>query len=261
MKKGLVALLTLAISSQVLATDCKLDTRLTKKQLSSIGKADRINRVGLNKILLGSSVYDVAVLNNKETNEILVMLGETHIKGPRSALLGSSVLKNYKVRMLEGVPSEEVEEMQRTNPELYDTITWKRKVLQILTFNLFGSTIDVAIDNNNSQTIGYAALNQMTKERDRNNEYSANSVQNLKKSIIASDKKYLNLPIEFGDYLKPSSSDSYILHARNIRMAKNISAISEAAGNVKGAQLVVVGAAHLPGLVGLLEDKNFESCR
>jgi hypothetical protein len=260
MNKGFVALLTLAISSQLFATDCKLDTRLTKKQLSSIGRADGINRVGLNRILLGASVYDVAVLNNKETNEILVMLGETHIKGPRSALLGSKVLKNYKVRMVEGVPSEEVAEMQRTNPELYDTITWKRKVLQILTFNLFGSTIDVAIDNNNSQTIGYKALNQMTKERDSNNEYSDKSIQNLKKTIKASDKKFVNFPIEFGDFLKPSSSDSYILHARNIRMAKNINAISEASANEKGAQLVVVGAAHLPGLVSLLNDKNFESC-
>lgn len=261
MKKNLIigTLLSLSFSAQVFAqnVDCRLDTILTKKQISSLKKADDIKRVGLNKTLLGRDIYNVKVLNNKNTNQLLVFLGEAHIKGLRSSLIGKSIVKQFAVRLVEGVPEAEMKAMAAADPEFYSGVTWKRNLLQYMLLNPFESTIYDAVKSGHN--LAMDELNAITKERDAHNEYTAKDLESFKTLIQKTNSSTVNANMEFGDYLKPSSSDDYVLTARNIRMAKNISFISEASAT-KGAQLVIVGAAHLPGLISLLEKKDFEVC-
>lgn len=261
MKKNLIfgTLLSLSFSVQVFAqsVDCRLDTILTKKQLSSLKKGDDIKRVGLNKTLLGRDIYKIQILNNKKTNQPLVLLGEAHIKGFRSSLIGKSIVKQFTVRLVEGVPEAEMKAMAAADPEFYSGVTWKRNLLQYMLLNPFESTIYDAVKSGDNLEI--AQLNAITKERDAHNEYTAKDLLDFKGLIQKTNSPTVNANMEFGDYLKPSSSDDYVLTARNIRMAKNISFISEAAAS-KGAQLVIVGSAHLPGLISLLKNKDFEVC-
>lgn len=255
-----VGLFSLVLNAQTFAqnVDCKLETSLTKKQISSLTKIENIKRIGLNKTILGDEVYKIKILNNKITNQLLVFLGETHIKGPRSSYLGKKLIKQFNVRIIEGVPSAEVQAMKKNNPELYSSIGWKRKVFQYLTFNPFESTIYDVSDY--GENFGINELTQATKERGPNNEYTIKDLFLLQKVLSQSNESFYNIPMEFGDYLEPSGSDQYILEARNVRMAKNIEIITEATAD-RGPQLVVVGMAHIPGLVEILTTKNFEVCK
>ncbi len=251
---------SLVLSAQTFAqnVDCRIDTLLTKKQISSISKAQNIKRIGFNKVILGEAVYKVEILNNKTTNQLLVFLGEAHVKGPRSSYIGKKIIGQFKVRIIEGVPNAEVEAMKIKSPELYSAVGWKRVVFQYLTFNPFDSSIrDVT---KNGENFGINELTEATKERDKNNEYTKKDLLDLQKTLSRSEESIYNIPMEFGDYLEPSSSDEYILAQRNIRMSKNIEIITEATAE-KGPQLVVVGMAHLPGLIEILRNKNFEVCK
>jgi hypothetical protein len=257
---SVIASLSIIYNSHLLAAevDCKLDTLLSEKQLHTLSQADQIKRVFLNKAMLGPDVYKVKVLNNKKTNQLLVFLGETHIKGPRSSYIGKKMANEYSVRIIEGVPKAEMEAMAKNDPEIYSAMTWKRKVFQYLTFNPFGSTIHTAMKT--GENFGLKELSQAVIDRDANGEYTEKDAQNLKELVAQTKNPIINLPMEFGDYLEPSRENDYILTARNERMAKNISLISEVTA-VKGPQLVIIGYGHLPGLINLLESKEFEVCK
>ena len=255
-----VGVFSIVLSTQAFAQniDCRIDSLLTKKQLSFLSKAKDIKRIGLNKLILGENVFKIEILNNKITNRLLVFLGEAHVKGPRSSYLGKKIIGQFNVRIIEGVPGAEVEAMKKNYPELYSSIGWKRAVFQYLSFNPFESTIYDA--SKNGKNFGLDELTKATKDRDANNEYTKKDLEDLQKVISRSEESIYNVPMEFGDYLEPSSSDQYILAARNVRMAKNIEIITEAT-RAKGHQLVVVGMAHIPGIIDILKNKNFEVCK
>ena len=155
-----VGVFSIVLSTQAFAQniDCRIDSLLTKKQLSFLSKAKDIKRIGLNKLILGENVFKIEILNNKITNRLLVFLGEAHVKGPRSSYLGKKIIGQFNVRIIEGVPGAEVEAMKKNYPELYSSIGWKRAVFQYLSFNPFESTIYDA--SKNGKNFG---LDELTK--------------------------------------------------------------------------------------------------
>ncbi|OUR99582.1 hypothetical protein A9Q84_00750 [Halobacteriovorax marinus] len=256
-------LLGLLISFNVSAKVCNLEAGLTKKQIKVINKAKKIKRVGPNSALLGKHVYEVDVLSDKESN-FVVLLGEAHIKGLRSSLIGKKVVKAFPVRMLEGVPADEVRELIRKNPEFAGVLGYQRVLARYLTFNFFGSTINVARKKGLLFDLGGNSVLEDKKvvlETTLNNAFD---IMNSLESLSEYGKKGINLPLEIGRYIEPSAEDSYILDARNVRMAENIvnytSADSLRIENA-GAKIVIIGSAHNPGIVELLkETSNLEKC-
>ena len=77
--------------------------------------------------------------------------------------------------------------------------------------------------------------------------------------LIQNAQEGLNLPLEVGSFLTPSEDDSYILEARNVRMASNIVTYLESE-DVRGTPLVLLGAAHNPGMIELLKNDGYKRC-
>ena len=113
----LIPFLLILLSISSYSKVCNLEEGLTKKQIKALKSARRIDRIGPNRALLGKDVYTVDILSNDQ-NEMLVLLGEAHIKGPRSAIIGKRVAKRFKFRMLEGVPAAEVKYLFENFPEM-----------------------------------------------------------------------------------------------------------------------------------------------
>lgn len=256
-------LLGLLLSFGVNAKVCDLESGLTKKQLKSIKKAMKIQRVGPNGALLGKNVYEVDILSDKDSN-LVVLVGEAHIKGLRSARIGKKLVKAFPVRMLEGVPNDEVRELIRRHPEFSGTLGYQRVLARFLTFNFFGSTIHQAskrgllFDLVNDQVI---EKEKVVLETTLDNAFDiAASLEKLE----GFGEKGVNLPLEIGRYIEPSKEESYILDARNVRIAENIvnyRSANAARIDSAGAPLVIVGAAHNPGIVKLLEKtSSLEKC-
>jgi len=256
-------LLGLLLSFSVNAKVCNLDTGLTKKQIKTIKVAKKIKRVGPNSVLLGKHVYEVDVMSDKDSN-FIVLVGEAHIKGPRSAIIGKKLVKAFPVRMLEGVPGDEVRELIRKSPEFGGVLGYQRVLARYLTFNFFGSTINVArkrgllFDLVNNQVI---EDKKVVLNTTLNNAFDISTSLELLNDF---GKKGINLPLEIGRYIEPSKEESYILDARNVRMAENIinystSGVERISG--AGAMLVIIGSAHNPGIVKLLKDTSeLEKC-
>lgn len=262
MKKSFVfTYLVLSLFSiQAFGKVCNLEKGLNTKQLKSLKKARRIKRIGLNAGLLGKNVYKVDILSTDNDEQFLVLLGEAHIKGPRSAKIGAKVVKAFPLRMLEGVPRAEVVYMNENLPELSASIGWMRVAFSILSFNPFGSTISHAQKKGLTFFPGYEFYMVNKKRVKASKTESAQDVlANLQTINSDSSKKGLNLPLEVGEFLTPSSQDGYILVNRNLRMADNISEYLSS-GQVKGTALAIVGAAHNPGLIELLKVQGFEAC-
>ncbi|HAZ14149.1 MAG: hypothetical protein A2X86_02715 [Bdellovibrionales bacterium GWA2_49_15] len=255
----LLAALVLVGSALAHSSECNFEQGMTSKQLKVLRSADAIKRIGLNKVMFGREVYDVAIIRNPESNQFVAFLGEAHIKGPRSAVVGKKVVNQFPVRLVEGIPKLESEYMAQNLPAMSKSIGWQRILLSYLTFNPFGSTITAAQRHGYTFLPGYDLILLDKKRLARvPTKTSEEIVSYVTPEMLASDD-FINLPMESGAFITPSSNDSYILDARNIRMAKNIAFyIDEQV--VRKTPLVVVGAAHLPGLLELLADKGYEKC-
>ncbi len=257
--KHLSLVLILLVSFSVSAKDCDLSKGLSKNQIKLLNKAKKINRIGLNRTLLGKEVYEVDVLSTDNDDRFVVLLGEAHIKGPRSSIMGKRLNKAFKLRMLEGIPKAEAEYISNNNDELNDALGWQRVLARVITFNFFGSTISAAQKKGLTFLPGYNAvlLNKKVIKREKTD--TAEDVLKLLPSMIEKSEKGLNLPLEVGQFLTPSSSESYILEARNVRMASNIITYLDN-DLVKGTPLVILGSAHNPGIADLLKADGFEKC-
>jgi len=261
MKKSwmLCAISLTLISSLSYAKQCRLSDGLSEKQIKVLKQADRIHRVFINRILLGREVYSVNLVHNESSDQFIAFLGETHIKGPRSSVVGKKVVKQFPVRMLEGVPKQETDYIAQNISDLDDTIGWKRNLLKYLTFNPFGSTIVTAEKRGYTFLPGYDAVLYNKKILYRKpTTKTEDVVAAIDESMLKSNMP-LNLPLEAGAFLTPSNGDAYILQARNRRMASNILYYVEHKV-VKKTPLVVVGAAHTPGLIEILRSSGYESC-
>lgn len=243
--KSLVLATSLLFGLQSYAKTCDLSKGLNKKQIRALKSAKRIDRVGPNRALLGKDVYTVDVLSTPGDEEFIVLLGEAHIKGPRSAIIGKKVVKRFKYRMLEGAPADEVKYLFDNFPEMKASLGWGRILARVLTFNFFGSTISASDrrgisykKETNAQTI----LDKLAEQDDS------------KKA-----QKGVNLPLEIGRFITPSTDDSYILDARNERMVENINEYV-ASELIDSTPLVIIGAAHNKGMMELLEDNSFKRC-
>jgi len=256
-------LLSLFLSLNISAKVCDLNSGLTKKQIKSINKAKKIKRVGPNSVLLGKNIYQVDVMSDKDSN-FVVLLGEAHIKGLRSSLIGKKIIKSFPVRMLEGVPADEVKELVRKSPDLGAALGYQRVLARYLTFNFFGSTINdarkkgLSFDLVNDRVIENKKIVLKTKLDD------AFDIATSLDSLSNYGERGINLPLEIGRYIVPSSEESYILDERNVRMAENIvnytTANSKRIDDVK-AKLVIIGSAHNPGIIKLLEENSdLEKC-
>ncbi|MBI2522424.1 MAG: TraB/GumN family protein [Bdellovibrio sp.] len=255
----LLAVFVLLLSSFAYSSECNLEQGLTQKQLKALRSADAIKRVGVNRILLGREVYDVAVVYNPQNNQFVAFLGEAHIKGPRSSVLGKRVVKQFPVRLVEGIPRREAEYIDQNLKDLSKSLGWQRVLLRYLTFNPFGSTITSAQKQGYTFLPGYDLVLLNKKRLSRVATDTSEEIVSLVSADMLASGEYLNLPMESGDFITPSTKDSYILDARNVRMAKNIVFYIEEQV-VKKTPLVVVGAAHLPGLLELLEESGYERC-
>ncbi|GAB4418895.1 MAG: hypothetical protein OHK0056_28680 [Bacteriovoracaceae bacterium] len=239
------------------ATDCQL----SKKQVKALKNAQEIDRFGLNRNLLGKDIYKVEALKDEKRNKTVVFLGETHVKGPRSAIIGKQVVKAFKFRMLEGIPKAEADFIAQNDPELDAVLGWQRALLQGLTFNFFGSTITVAQKNGLAFLPGYNAIlldKDVIAKADTN---TAEEILELLPKYKGMTNEGINLPLEVGEFLTPSSDNSYILEARNLRMAKNIVTYLDDSSVDANSAVVIVGSDHNKGLVELLAKEGFKKCQ
>ena len=255
----LLSLLLLVGSSLAHSLECNLEQGLNSKQLKVLRSADAIKRIGLNRVLLGREVYDVSVVYNAQSNQFVALVGETHIKGPRSSVLGKKVVNQFPVRIVEGIPKKEAEYIGQNLPALSKSLGWQRVLLRYLTFNPFGSTITAAEKHGYTFLPGYDLVLLNKKRLLRVPTTTSEEIVSHLTADIMAGGQYINLPMESGDFITPSSNDSYILVARNVRMAKNILFYVDEQV-VKKTPLVVVGAAHLPGLLNLLAERGYQEC-
>lgn len=257
--KHLSLVLVLLMSFSVFAKDCDLSKGLTEKQIKILKKAGNIHRIGLNRTLLGKEVYEIDILSTDNDDQFVVLLGEAHIKGPRSSIMGKRLNKAFKLRMLEGIPKAESDYISENNDELSDSLGWQRILARVITFNFFGSTISAAQKKGLTFLPGYNAVLLNKKVIKREKTETAQDVLKLLPSLIENSEKGLNLPLEVGQFLTPSTDESYILEARNVRMASNITTYLDNR-LVQGTPLVILGAAHNPGIAELLAADGFEKC-
>lgn len=250
-------ILLLAFSAQ--AKDCDFSKGMSKKQIKILKRANKIHRIGPNRALLGKKVYEIDILSTTGDEQFVVLLGEAHIKGPRSSIMGKRLVSNFKLRMLEGIPKAESDYISNNNDELNDALGWQRVLARVITFNFFGSTISVAQKKGLSFLPGYDAvmLNKEVISRDETD--TADDVLVLLPDLIDKSTKGLNLPLEVGEFLTPSSDESYILEARNVRMASNIITYLDHE-DVSGTPIVILGSAHNEGIAKLLETNDFKKC-
>jgi|GEM_PF-6764288 len=260
-KFAVLATLSLALGSEVKAKNCDIEQLLTAKQIKALNQAGRLKRVGLNSTILGKEVYDVEVLSDAQEKQAIVLLGEAHIKGPRSHFIGKKIVKQFVVRFLEGIPRAEYEYIQKNDPQLSNSLGWGRILLRGLTFNFFGSTISDAKKRGLGALPGYSAIIKNDKVVVKTATDTADQVvAGLRPLILKNPEAPLNLPLEVGAFLTPSQSDSYILDQRNVRMVDNLVAYNEANLKSTNASIAVVGANHVEGMVKLLARYGFESC-
>ena len=257
--KYLSFVLVLLLSFSVFAKDCDLSKGLTEKQIKTLKKAGNIHRIGLNRVLLGKEVYEIDILSTDNDDQFVVLLGEAHIKGPRSSIMGKRLNKAFKLRMLEGIPKAESDYISENNEELSNSLGWQRTLARVLTFNFFGSTISDAQKKGLTFFAGYNTVLLDKKVIKRGKTETAQDILELLPSLIRKSQNGLNLPLEVGQFLTPSTDDSYILEARNVRMASNIITYLDNR-LVKGTPLVILGAAHNPGIAELLTADGFEKC-
>jgi len=252
-------ILFLMISFSIEAKVCNLSKGLSLKQIKTLKRAKKINRLGLNRIILGEKVYKIDILSTEDDQQFIVLLGEAHIKGPRSSFMGKQLTKAFKLRMLEGIPKDEYDYIVRNIEALNNALGWQRVVARILTFNFFGSTISVAGKNGLTFLAGYNAVRLNKKIIKKAPTKTVDDIKNLLPKLLPYTRKGLNLPLEVGEFLTPSSSDAYILKARNIRMTANLISYLED-DNIVGTPLVIIGAAHNKGMMKLLEQDGYKRC-
>lgn len=258
MKKLSILVASLLIFSAQ-AKVCDLSKGLNKDQIKTLKKAKKLKRIGPNGALLGKNVYEVDVLSNDQ-DEFVVILGEAHIKGPRSAIRGKKVVNDFRTRLLEGVPKAEIEYIQANNPDLSSSLGWQRVLARIITFNFFGSTITASQKDGVTFLPGYDAVLFNKKPILKERTDTAEDVIEILEGLSNKHKEEINLPLEAGEFLTPNSTDSYILDARNVRMAANIVKYMEISELKGETPLAIVGAAHNPGLVKLLKKSGLERC-
>ena len=254
----LMAFLALFLAFTAQAKNCDLSEGLSRKQIKVLKKANKLKRIGPNRTLLGKHVYKVDILKNPY-DQFIVLLGEAHIKGVRSSRLGKKVVKNFNVRMLEGIPKAEADYIQENNDQLDDALGWKRVLASLLTFNIKGSTITDAQKRGLTFLPGYQGI---LLNRDVIAEVKTKTSKDVLKylpNLLQNTERGLNLPLEVGPFLTPSEDDSYILNDRNLRMVSNIVDYLDS-GLIKGTPLAIVGAAHNPGMIELLREDGFTRC-
>ena len=254
----IMTLIALFIAFTAQAKECDLSKGLSRKQIKVLKKANRLKRIGPNRTLLGKHVYKVDILKDSY-DQFIVLLGEAHIKGIRSSRLGKKIVKNFNLRMLEGIPKAEAEYIQENNDQLDDALGWKRVLASVLTFNIKGSTITDAQKRGLTFLPGYQGIllnrdviaDVKTKTASEVLKYLPNLIQNTERG--------LNLPLEVGPFLTPSEDDSYILDERNVRMVSNIVTYLDS-DLVNETPLAIVGAAHNPGMIDLLRQDGYKRC-
>ena len=254
----LMTLLALFMAFSVQARDCDLSKGLSRKQIKVLKKASKLKRVGPNRSLLGKHVYKVDILKDS-SDQFIVLLGEAHIKGIRSSRLGKKVVKNFEVRMLEGIPKAEADYITENNDQLDDALGWKRVLASLLTFNIKGSTITDAQKRGLTFLPGYQGI---LLNRDIIAEVKTKTARDVLKylpNLLQNTERGLNLPLEVGAFLTPTEDDSYILDERNVRMVSNIVTYMES-GLLKGTPLAIVGMAHNPGMIDLLREDGYSRC-
>ena len=89
----LISILVFLFAFTAQAKVCDLSQTLTKKQIKLLKKAQKLKRFGPNRSLFGKNVYKVDLLSNDD--KLLVLVGEAHIKGPRSSRLGKKIVKAF----------------------------------------------------------------------------------------------------------------------------------------------------------------------
>lgn len=253
----LISLLVFLFAFTAQAKVCDLSQTLTKKQIKLLKKAQKLKRFGPNRSLFGKNVYKVDLLSNDD--KLLVLVGEAHIKGPRSSRLGKKIVKAFDLRMLEGVPMAEVKYIEKNNEDLDDALGWQRTLAKISTFNFAGSTISVAQKRGLTFLPGYDAILLDNDVIQKEKTETAKEVLYHLSGLIQNADQGLNLPLEVGPFLTPSEEDSYLLEARNVRMVSNILTYL-GSRDVRGTPLIIVGAAHNPGMIKLLNNDGYERC-
>lgn len=257
--KSFVFGLLFALISSAYGKTCQLENNLTEGQLKALNKASRINRVLLNSSMLGKNVYEIKLLTNKDDGQMLVLLGEAHIKGPRSSKLGKNLVEAFKMRMLEGVPKPEIDYISANIPALSNSLGWQRSLMKLLTFNFYGSSISEAREDGLTFLPGFNLVTYNNKAVANEDTGSVASVVSLLQRLGDYNQKGINLPLETGAFIKPAADDSYLLEARNLRMANNIVTYLKAL-ELEAPVLIMVGSAHIKGLTELLRQQGHVPC-
>lgn len=265
MKKamGLILTLGLLLSTNIWSKECNLNKGLSKKQLKTLKRAKKIKRVGPNATLLGKNVYQVDILSNSDESRFLILLGEAHIKGPRSSYLGSKVVKEFPLRLLEGIPKKESLYIAENLQQLNDSLGWQRIAARVITFNFFGSTITHAQKKGVSFYPGYSLYTLNKKEFKLNAPTeTAQDIIDLFQQLGKEFKQYkkgVNLPLEVGRFETPSTNSDYILVKRNERMVDSLMEY-QSANLLQKTNLIIVGSAHNKGMIELLGREDFLKC-
>lgn len=262
MKKYILSLsfsaLNLFFSAPALGSDCQLEKVLTPTQHKRLHRAEKLDRIFLNKVLLGKDVYALDILK-APNNDVVVLLGEAHIKGPRSSIIGKNLTKAFSVKMLEGIPKAEADYIAQNLQTLNNSLGWQRTLLRVLTFNFFGSTITASQKKGITYLPGYSLVLSNRKPLARVPTTTAdNIIDHL--SGLSPFPTNLNLPLEVGPFLTPSEGDHYILNARNVRMVDNIDQFLNSQ-LTDGPYLAIVGSAHNAGMRNLLVSKGYQVCK
>jgi len=280
--------------------DCSEETRskLTQEQrdtllIGSIHKNSEINEEN-------GSIPDYPSLILERDNQLIVLLGEVHIKDRLGHEIGSNILKNFKIHMLEGVFQKETELvpafLRQNLSDRGQKVEEQKEVFGSSLDNSSNFSIqfewDIEKNRDNSslktslENINCEDVEEQNREScNRRNQTLSSLQENINDKCLETglenkecSEVRLSFALESYYFIDPQNFypeqfredpnidiasliefEGYVLGARNERMVEaSLNLVDRY--NIKES-LVIVGAAHLPGMKNLYEDQGYSSCR
>ena len=184
-------------------------------------------------------------------DQYLILLGESHLKGKELSVMGRKIVRQFKLRGIEGGSKQELEQLNRS---------WFTKQFIKLYSSMRDPLFGVIYPSTRIATYEDGYVAKLPDELF----YKGIEVHDVQlESIEDVPSKFLdqNVPVAFGIEAGQldSSKNSFFIDDREKRKAKNIEKILDLFPEQE-FMLVIVGTGHLPGLVKILvEEKEFVS--
>lgn len=211
------------------------------KRINSILSKEDFLSLTESKIKNDFGSFSINLIYDSETQSIIYLLGEYHLKDKKQKALGMNIVSKFRIRAVEGLQYE-AEGHCLSGPMNAVVSLWTSFSSALKPFGLRSSTI---LDAYNSQVkIACNELDLIPKNKD------------LTLLIPIECGEFKNVPqgvckLVKGTEEEKKKCDSFLIDQRNTRMAKNTINLLTAVTPGEPI-LLIAGANHIPGIAGIL---------